>query len=50
MKISKKTINIMNRAAHRNALKKNGGQDMFKPKVEQSKKKYTRKIKHKNVF
>jgi stalled ribosome alternative rescue factor ArfA len=50
MKISKEDIQRMNRTAHRNALKKNGGQDMFKPKVEQSKKKYTRKVKHKKAF
>lgn len=45
--ISTKDIIKINRSSRRKALKKNGGQDMFKPKVETPKTRYTRKIKHK---
>ena len=34
----------------RKAIKSNGGQDRFKPKVERDRKRYTRKVKHKRSF
>ena len=42
-------IRKINRTARRNAAKKNGGQDRFKPKVESTKVHYTRKQKHKGI-
>lgn len=48
MKIGKEEIRKINRTARRNSVKKNGGQDRFKPKIETGKNIYTRKIKHKS--
>ena len=38
------------RRARRNAMKKKGGQDLYKPKVFKNRKKFTRKQKHKEVL
>jgi len=45
--IDESDIRLMNRTARRKAMKTSGGQDMYKPKVQKSRKKYTRKMKHK---
>ena len=46
IELDEETLRKINRAARRNAEKKNGGQDKFAPKVFKQKKKYTRKEKH----
>lgn len=45
--IDSEDIRRINRTARRNALKRSGQLNTFKPKVEGSKKRYTRKTKHK---
>ena len=46
IKIDEHEDQKMRRTARRNAVKRNGGQDKFKPKVEKVKVRYTRKKKY----
>jgi hypothetical protein len=49
-KIDKEQLRKMDRAARRNALKKDGGQDKLRTRAERNKKKYVRKKKHKKNY
>ena len=48
--IDESDVRKINRSARRSAMKKRGGQDLYKPKVEKVKKRYTRKEKYKKSF
>ena len=50
LKIDEHEDQKMRRTARRNAVKKNGGQDKYRPRVEKVKVRYNRKKKHENDF